>query len=639
MTDPTLLSEKLLDSSDIRPFLDGMFFHLPLACAAFRPDGELLEVNAGFRDLLLPDQPRAYRLAADTRPWARTVAHLLERVPAEGEVRVPLKWYAVGQAPPRALVFDAFPLRDPQSQLRYIVVSCRDATEESTARERAEAERDRFRSLFVSMLDGMVLLERDSTVVEANPAAALLLGLSVEDLLGQRLRDFAFDGERAAAAWSTLLAEGELRGEGVLQRRDGGLCEVEYECQSEFAPGYFLVILRDITVKKSLESEQQRLEAQLRQAQKLEAIGRLAGSVAHDFNNLLTVINGYSELLLTDMPDSAAEAMLQIYHAGQQAAALTNQLLAFGRKSLLKPARLELNTVILRLAKMLRRLLPEDIEIDLQLAAHLDQVLIDPSQFEQIVMNLVLNARDAMPHGGLLLIKTLNLELDGPYDRTHAGLAAGRYVMLTVSDNGVGMDAHTCQQVFEPFYTTKHDGQGTGLGLSTVHGIVRQSGGQIFVYSEPAHGTSFKLYFPALTPEDAQRPSPKAEPPMPEGKETVFLAEDMAEVRDFIRLVLESCGYRVVTSPGGQQAEAAFADIAAECRLLITDVIMPCMSGPQLAERLRQQQPALRVLYISGYTDDAVLRYGILTSGIPFLAKPFTPGQLALKVREVLDAD
>ncbi|PKL75889.1 MAG: hybrid sensor histidine kinase/response regulator [Candidatus Melainabacteria bacterium HGW-Melainabacteria-1] len=417
-----------------------------------------------------------------------------------------------------------------------------------------------------------------------------------------------------------------------------------YDAQG--AVQYLIATYRDHTdevlARESEAAEHERLqalEAQLRQAQKIEAIGRLAGSVAHDFNNLLTVINGYAELLLAKQPlGEDAEALQQIYQAGQQASALTNQLLAFGRRSILQPIQLNLNGVVNKLEKMLRRLLPEDIELDIRLAAELGQVMIDPSQLEQVVMNLVLNARDAMPAGGLLLLETANLELDTVYDQTHAEVEAGAYVMLAVSDNGVGMDEVTRQQVFEPFFTTKPDDQGTGLGLSTVYGIVRQSGGHIFVYSEPGHGSSFKIFFPrvqAMAMVDAPA-LPQAS--LPDGSETLLLVEDVKEVREFARLVLESCGYRVLTADNSESAQEHFLRYEGACRLLITDVILPRQSGPQLAKALQTQSPELRVLYISGYTDDAVLRYGILSTGIPFLAKPFSPSQLAQKVREVLDA-
>lgn len=389
---------------------------------------------------------------------------------------------------------------------------------------------------------------------------------------------------------------------------------------------------------RALHAEREALEAQLRQAQKMEAVGQLAGSVAHDFNNLLTVINGFSELLMAERSadNPELEALQQIYQAGQQAAALTSQLLAFGRKSILKPIAHDLNQGTRKLENMLRRLLPEDIALSLELAEHLDQVEIDPSQFEQVIMNLVLNARDALPQGGLILIRTANVRLDEHYDQTHAEIQAGAYVMLTVSDNGLGMDAATSQRIFEPFFTTKSEGKGTGLGLSTVHGIVRQSGGYIFVYSEPGHGTSFKLYFPARAVAN-QAPAPQAPETLPEGGETILLVEDVAEVRSYTRTVLESCGYRVLEAASGPEALAKFADTP--CDLLVSDVIMPKMSGPRLSEALQALRPGLKVLYLSGYTDDAVLRYGILASDIPFLAKPFTPSQLARKVREVLDSE
>ena len=645
MTDMTTLSAKLTGVEDIRRFLDGLFAHAPVGFGVIQADGHVLVVNQAFSQLFGSSPPPEYNLFADEQAEALGLLAMIRRSFAGETVQTPVVWYdprelrqiTVTEGRRAAISMKTFPLYDAGGAVEYVVASYRDHTEESLAREHVEAERDRFRALFVHMIEGILLLNQDGCFVEVNPSAGRMLGLETEALVGRSFADFSLDSARMQAAWERFVTQGQLRGETTIRRADGSCCELEYACQSQFAPGLYLVMLRDLTEQKRLQREHAALEEQLRQAQKLEAIGRLAGSVAHDFNNLLTVINGYSELLLAELPADASEAMQQIYHAGQQAAALTSQLLAFGRKSILNPIRLDLNSVIHKLTKMLRRLLPANIELEMQLEPGLDQVLIDPSQFEQVVMNLVLNARDAMPDGGLLLIKTTSLVLSEKYDETHADIEAGRYVMLAVSDNGVGMDEITRQRIFEPFYTTKTDGQGTGLGLSTVHGIVRQSGGHIFVYSEPSHGTSFKLYFPSLSESEVTETSDALAVALPEGQETVFLAEDVQEVREFIKLVLESCGYRVLDAAGGQQALEQFADAADSCDLLITDVIMPKMSGPRLAEALQERNPRLRVLYISGYTDDAVLRYGILTSGIPFLAKPFTPSQLAQKVREVLD--
>ena len=511
----------------------------------------------------------------------------------------------------------------------------------------AEENRRLFEAAFEHTSICKTIVRASGRFYAFNQAFCNFLGYDRQELGLLSIADLSLPEDYAEdLAQFQLLLEGKISSYQIEKRyihKSGktlwGLLYVTVVRNAAGAIEYLFGEIQDITQSKRLESEHARLEEQLRQAQKIEAIGKLAGSVAHDFNNLLTVINGFSELLLADQSENSPtlEALQQIYQAGQRAAALTSQLLAFGRKSILKPSRIALNSVILKLEKMLKRLLREDIEIELQLGQDLAEVLIDPTQFEQVVMNLVINARDALPTGGLVLIQTAMIQLDESYDQTHAEVQVGRYLMLAVSDNGIGMDETTREQIFEPFYTTKQEGQGTGLGLSTVHGIVSQSGGHIFVYSEPGLGTTFKIYFPAdaeASSADLAKPAALA---LPEGSETVLLVEDVAEVRAFVRLVLESCGYRVIEAASSSEALALYPGHQADCRLLISDVIMPRMSGAKLAEALQSLNPDLKVLYISGYTDDAVLRYGILTSGIHFLAKPFTPGQLAHKVREVLD--
>ncbi len=386
-------------------------------------------------------------------------------------------------------------------------------------------------------------------------------------------------------------------------------------------------------------TEQQSLEDQLRQSQKMEAVGRLAGGVAHDFNNLLTVISGHAELMAAK-PRSTGEAShaRQIIEASRRAADLTRQLLAFSRKQVLQPRRINLNEVVADSAKLLARLIGEDVVLKTTLTPDLDSVLADPTQIDQVLMNLAINARDAMPRGGSLSIETCNIEITQDYASRHEGVKAGPHVRLSVSDTGEGMDADTLSRAFEPFFTTKAQGKGTGLGLATVHGIVKQSGGHVFVYSEPGRGSCFKLFFPVDQgpPQPHRRPS--APIPQTRGTERILLVEDDAAVRALARDVLTEQGHEVIATGSPTEALELCKDPHAAYDLLLTDVIMPGIGGRALAEQMQRQHPKLKVLFVSGYTDDAIVHHGILNEGVNFLQKPFDIGQLAAKVREVLDA-
>jgi signal transduction histidine kinase len=388
------------------------------------------------------------------------------------------------------------------------------------------------------------------------------------------------------------------------------------------------------------EEQRKRTEDQLRQAHKMEAVGRLAGGIAHDFNNLLTVITGYSDLLLADLPRDhfAHQPILEMRKSSDRAAALTRQLLAFSRRQILQPVVLDLNAVVTDLEKMLRRLIGEDIDLVTYLDPTLCRVKADSGEIEQVVMNLVINARDAMPKGGRITIETSNRELDEAYVGSHVEARPGSYALLAVSDTGSGMTPDIKARIFEPFFTTKEVGKGTGLGLATVHGIVKQSGGHLEVYSEVGRGTVFKIYLPrhgepVATPARAEA----AEPLAPHGTETVLLAEDELTLNGMARLILESKGYTVLSADDGAEALELGRRHQGSIDLLLTDVVMPQMSGRELAEQLAALRPGLKVLYMSGYTDEAVVRHGALETGAAFLQKPFAPAVLARKVREVLD--
>ena len=397
--------------------------------------------------------------------------------------------------------------------------------------------------------------------------------------------------------------------------------------------------LEDITERRRAEEVLRKSEEQLRQWQKVEAIGRLAGGVAHDFNNLLMTIKGCSELLLGefDEHDLRREEVEEIRKAAERATSLTRQLLAFGRRQVLLPQVLNLNDIVENMNRMLSRLIGEDIQLLTVLGPDLWPVKVDPGQIEQVLMNLAVNGRDAMPRGGKLTIETANKELDEDYARRHVAVKPGAYVLLAVSDNGCGMDKETQSHLFEPFFTTKEQGKGTGLGLSTVYGIIKQSGGNIWVYSELGQGTSFKIYLPTVEEEVETYKTAALFSPPPGGTETILLVEDEEAVRTMISKVLQSGGYTVLEAQHGVEALRVCKKHSGPIHLMISDVVMPQMSGRELAGRLALRRPEMRVLYISGYPDNAIVHHGVLETGTAFLQKPFTLNALEYKVREVLD--
>jgi len=507
---------------------------------------------------------------------------------------------------------------------------------------RLQASEGRLAAIVRGALDAHVTMDDRGTIVTWNPQAEALFGWPAPDVLGRHVADVIVpplqrDAHRHGLQHFLETGEGPIlnrRLELVALRRDGTQVAVELAV----APirlgnsWIFSAFIRDIT-------ERNQLEQQLRQAQKMEAVGRLAGGIAHDFNNLLTAIFGYADLLAEDLPpDSPALTdVREIRTAATRASALTRQLLAFSRQQVLQPVVLNVIDVVGDLENMLQRVLGEDVELEAHFAADLGNIRADQGQLEQVILNLAVNARDAMPTGGKLTIETANVELDEHYAQTHRPVVPGRYVMIAVSDTGVGMDAATQARIFEPFFTTKEAGKGTGLGLATAYGIVKQSGGYIWVYSELGRGATFKIYLPRV---DAPTEAVVAPPELGSvaGTETVLLAEDDALLLPLARDVLKRLGYTVLEARTPADAVAVAQAHSGVIHLLVSDVVMPGESGLQLARRLLEVRPDVRVLYISGYSDEAVVRHGLLDPGTTFLQKPFTPATLARKVREVLDA-
>jgi two-component system cell cycle sensor histidine kinase/response regulator CckA len=492
----------------------------------------------------------------------------------------------------------------------------------------------KFRLLFEDHPQPMCVYDAETQrFLEANAAACGLYGYTVEEFRKMLRRDLeSGDGGPVDAIVRTSASPVTIWRH---RTKNGKPIEIEaavYPIEYGGRPAELAVLL-DVTGRRHLEE-------QLRQAQKMEAVGMLAGGVAHDFNNLLTIITGYSQLILNNLrgDDPNRHSVEQIMKAGERAAALTSQLLAFSRRQVLQPRVLDLNKLVTSLSTMLRRLIGEDIDLRLVLPADLGTVSADASQIEQVLMNLVVNARDAMPKGGILTIETANVTLDERYAGRHIAVKPGPYVLLAVSDNGSGMDAATQSRLFEPFFTTKGSGKGTGLGLSTVFGIVKQSGGSVAVYSEPACGTSVKVYLPrndqpvALETANSTRKAVR-------GTETILLVEDDEMVRTLVRETLERNGYKILDAAGPIEARRIADQYRLPIQLLITDVVMPKVSGRDLAEQLIRKRRDLKVLYMSGYTDNAVLNSGILRKEVAFLQKPFTPVALTDKVREVLESD
>ncbi len=523
------------------------------------------------------------------------------------------------------------------------------AREHRRTREQLAASEHRFRGIFDQTFQFIGLMRTDGTLIEANRTALEFAGIREADAIGKPFWETPWwvhsPDLQARLREATLAAStgNTVRFEATHPRPDGRLAHVDFSLKPIVnAQGEVTMLIpegRDITDRKEAEEHRRLLEAKLNQAQKMEAIGQLAGGVAHDFNNLLTVINGYGELLQTmTRPDDMRRAMLEgIVDAGKRAASLNRQLLTFSRRQVVEPRVLDMNFVVVEAERMLRRLIGEDIRLVTRLDSTLACVKADAGQIGQVIMNLAVNARDAMPTGGTLTIETANVELDEAMAARHPEAAAGRYVLLAVTDTGVGMGPELLPRIFEPFFTTKGPGKGTGLGLATVRTIADESGGLLQVDSVPGHGSTFRLYLAAL-PAAVVTERAVAGAQLPRGTETILLVEDDVAVRSLTRRLLEQFGYRVLAASGAADAMRLAEEHTGDIALVVADVVMPEMGGRQLAERLALARPGMKVLYLSGYPDDAVVRHGVLESEMAFLQKPFTMEGLAVKVRHTLDA-
>ncbi|PYV91536.1 MAG: hybrid sensor histidine kinase/response regulator [Acidobacteria bacterium] len=533
----------------------------------------------------------------------------------------------------------AAPIKDDHGDISGVVLVFRDISERKHAEDALRQSEERYRNVVERSIQG-IMIHQDSIIQFANPAFARIFGYSSpEEVIGINIwTDLIPPEERELLQARTAAC---LRGESIPVHQawqaihkngtrvwiESGALRIMWHDRPAI-----LAFLIDATERKNLED-------QLRQTQRMEAVGKLAGGVAHDFNNLLTAITGYASLLLLKLQsdDPLRKDVDEIRKAGERAAALTSQLLAFSRKQILAPQNLDLNQLVANMDKMLRRLISEDIDLVTVPEKPLGWVKADPGQIEQVIVNLVVNARDAMPTGGKLTLETANVQFDEAYALSHVEVTPGPYAMLAVSDTGCGMDEETLSRIFEPFFTTKELGKGTGLGLSTVYGIVRQSGGHIWVYSEPTRGTTFKIYLPQVVESVRPLELSKGVTDLERGSETVLLVEDEEIVRNLVRNILQRKGYTVLEACNGNQALQVSESHSGPIHLLVTDVVMPGMSGRELAERVMTVRGEVKVLYMSGYTENAISRHGFLDPGVAFIQKPFTLAILTRTVRQVLD--
>ena len=518
--------------------------------------------------------------------------------------------------------------------------------ERKRTEEALRQSEERFRDLYHDAPVGYLELDNEGRITSVNRTECEMMGYAPDEMLGQPIWTFVVDGETSRRQVLALLA-GRLPSardrERLFRRKDGTTFPVLIEDRLlQNKEGKIVGIraaLQDITERKEAEEKMVSLQEQLRQSQKMEAVGRLAGGIAHDFNNLLTVIQGHCEISLLQFQGNnpLREDIVEIKKAADRAGNLTRQLLAFSRRQIMEMKVIDLNALLRELEKMLRRVMGEDVELVTVLDEHLGKIKMDPGQMEQVVLNLAINARDAMPSGGKFILETTNVYLDEEYARSHIGVEAGPHVMLSANDTGSGMSLQVKERLFEPFFTTKEKGKGTGLGLSTVYGIIKQSSGNIWVYSEAGRGSTFKIYLPRVD-EEADNFSRRDDTvSMLYGNETVLLVEDEPSVRGLAARVLRKQGYNVLEAVNGGEALQIAETYSGRIDLLLTDVVMPQIGGRELYDQLKPLRADLKVLFTSGYTETAIVQQGNLPPGVAFLQKPFSPIFLTHKVRELLD--
>jgi two-component system, cell cycle sensor histidine kinase and response regulator CckA len=549
---------------------------------------------------------------------------------------------------PRHIYATAMPIKSLTGQVEQTIVMVQDLTDLNVLRqskEALEASEARFRSIFEQARLGMATSTPEGRFLQVNPALCRFLGYERDELLRMTTDDVTHPDDRAM---SRQLVEESLAGlrhyemEKRFLRRDGtfvwGYLTSTWLRNTDGRPAIGVGLVQDIDERKRVQESLRLSQEQFLQAQKMEAVGRLAGGVAHDFNNLLTVINGRCRLLLSDLGDHPLRQEVEVIaRAGVQAASLTRQLLAFSRRQAIDPRVVDLNAVVFEMDRMLRRLIGEDVSLEVRLKRETGNVRADPGQIEQVIMNLAVNARDAMPQGGRLIIETANADLEHAVETPAGRVGPGRYVILSIQDSGIGMNAHVLSHLFEPYFTTKEEGKGTGLGLPTVASIVRQAGGEIAVQSAAGQGTRFAVYLPRVDEEVAQPGSGVAGVDGTGGSETILVVEDETTVRELARELLEMNGYRVLEAAHGEEAVEICRTHDGPIHLMLTDVVMPRMNGHDLAETLAPLRPAMKVLYMSGYSEGSGVLRQILTSNTLFLRKPFTPDALAEKVRALLN--
>lgn len=527
------------------------------------------------------------------------------------------------------------PLKDENDRVTHVIESARNISELISVQEDLRKLSTAIEQSPVSV----VITNLDGSIEYVNPKFCTVTGYTKEEALGQNprvLKSGEQDDRFYKSLWETISKGETWQGEFHNRKKDGELfwedATIGPILDADGNISHYIALKEDITAQKKLEE-------QLQQSQKLEAVGQLAGGVAHDFNNLLTVINGYSDLIMTklDETDDLYKDIMQIAKAGERAGGLTQQLLAFSRKQIIQPKIIHLNSLISETEKMLRRLIGEDIELTCKFGQNLDLIKADPGQLDQVLLNLCVNARDAMPQGGQLIIETDNLEINGDFYKNVVAAKPGKYVSISITDTGKGMDDKTKKRIFEPFFTTKEKGRGTGLGLATVYGIVKQNKGYIWVYSELDVGTTFKIYLPALSEDVESGKDYEVAEQDYFGSETIMVVEDEEDVRELTSEILLRAGYHILQAADGSEALRAVTENPDKIQLLLADVIMPKMGGKKLMEELKKTAPGLKVIFVSGYTDDAISRSGVLDKGVIFLQKPYAPKTLLKLVRNTLD--